>query len=875
MRDALEKAFGFVTEHNLVVLVLMLVVTAGVAGGMTRLQTESEAGGNVSFDSEVGQKSEYIQANYGSNETEQPTRPASVYVRDEGGNALSKSALLASLRYQQDVMDNESVAASLGDRGVVSVANIVGTRAAGSQDATLDEQVAALEAASESAVEQLVRSTLSEGSEALVLLPSTYEPGTVTAESTRMVFQFAAEDESLHTAATAALHETTQDRETPELFTTGEHASAAANDQYMQNTMELVVPAALLMILLVLGFSYRDLVDVVVGFTGVVLSVLWMFGILGWLQIPAGMTLIIGPVLIVGLSVDYGLHVFMRYREQRGAQRASDTRAGSEATREGRGAEENIRDPMVRSLSSVAVALGLVTLTAMVGFMANSINELATIEQLAYGITLGVFSTFVVSLTLVPALKVTVDSLLERVGLDRRKQPLGKTRLLQPVLASGVTIARRAAPVVVVLALVAGSAGAVAWTDLDRQSFQQSDGEIAEWKQNLPGPLAWDVSEESQQRQYVDEHYRAASEDARRHSTVLFEGDVTDPAALERVQAVHDRAGETDVVYSQGDAVPMTSPLTVMQGVAAEDEEFAETFADADTDGDGVPDRNVEAVYDALYAADADAASQVIERTDGVSGSEATGGSSGSEQSERTDGEYRSMRALVPVDPAATYPDQTDGMRTVAAAGDGGPVTATAVGAGTLNAAELSIIADNILQTLVLALVAVGVLLTVIYRFVAGSATLGTVTAVPIVVVTALVVGGMWLFGVPLTLLTALLLSLVIGLGIDYNIHISDRFAQELERGRTVRGALLEATTGTGGALLGSTLTSAGAFSALLLHPHPQFQSFGTLVVLALVTSFVVAVFVLPSLITVWARFFHAAPADADRATASAVSQDD
>ncbi|PSP53219.1 hypothetical protein BRC74_04855 [Halobacteriales archaeon QH_7_68_42] len=531
MRDALEKAFGFVTEHNLVVLVLMLVVTAGVAGGMTRLQTESEAGGNVSFDSEVGQKSEYIRANYGSNDTEQPTRPASVYVRDEGGNALSKSALLASLRYQQDVMENESVAASLGDRGVVSVANIVGTRAAGSQDATLDEQVAALEAASESAVEQLVRSTLSEGSEALVLLPSTYEPGTATAESTRMVFQFAAEDESPRTAATVALYETTQDRENPELFTTGEHASAAANDQYMQNTMELVVPAALLMILLVLGFSYRDLVDVVVGFTGVVLSVLWMFGILGWLQIPAGMTLIIGPVLIVGLSVDYGLHVFMRYREQR----APDTRAGSEATREGRGAEENIRDPMVRSLSSVAVALGLVTLTAMVGFMANSINELATIEQLAYGITLGVFSTFVVSLTLVPALKVTVDSLLERVGLDRRKQPLGKTRLLQPVLASGVTIARRAAPVVVVLALVAGSAGAVAWTDLDRQSFQQSDGEIAEWKQNLPGSLAWDVSEESQQRQYVDEHYRAASEDARRHSAVLFEGDVTDPAALERV----------------------------------------------------------------------------------------------------------------------------------------------------------------------------------------------------------------------------------------------------------------------------------------------------------------------------------------------------
>ncbi|MEF8853332.1 MAG: MMPL family transporter [Haloarculaceae archaeon] len=475
MRDALEQTFGFVTEHNLLVLILMLVVTAGVAFGTTQLQTQSEAGANVSLESDVGQKYEYMQENYGANETERTTQPASVYVRDEGGNALSKSALVASLRYQQSVTKNASVAASLGDRGVLGVANIVAKRAAGSQDATLDEQVAALEATSESEVERLVRSTLSAGSEALVLLPSTYEPGTATAESTRMVFQFGAEAENPRTAATAALYETARERETPELFTTGEHARAAMNDQYMQNTMDLIVPAALLMILLVLSFSYRDLVDVVVGFAGVVLSVLWMFGILGWLQIPAGMTLVIGPVLIVGLSVDYGLHVFMRYREQRGA-------------------EENVRDPMVRSLSSVAVALGLVTLTAMVGFMATRSTD---------------------------------------------------------------------------------------------------------WRRSSNSPTG-------------------------------------SPSACSRRSS-----------------------------------------------------------------------------------------------------------------------------------------------------------------------------------------------------------------------------------------------SQELERGRTVQGALLEATTGTGGALLGSTLTSAGAFSALLLHPHPQIQSFGTLVVLGMVTSFVVAVFVLPSLITVWARFRHTAPTGSSRATATPLSQDD
>jgi predicted RND superfamily exporter protein len=813
MSDPLGKTFEFVTEHNLLVLVVMLLVTAGVAAGTTQLQL-GEGGAPTAGDGELAQKMEYVQTSFGdgTESNGSAVEPAVVYVRSDG-NALSKATLLDSLRFQQAVRDDESVAATLGDRNVLGVANLVATRAAGTPDPTLDRQIAALESASRSETRRLVRQTLTENSPALRLLPESYEPGTPTAESHRMVFRLADTDD--RTAATAALYEAASDGDNPDYFTVGEHASDERTASVLLNTMQLVVPAALLIILAVLAFSYRDLVDVVVGFTGVVLSVLWMFGILGWLQIPAGVSIVIGPVLIVGLSVDYGLHVFMRYREQRAEN-------------------EGIREPMARGLSSVAVALGLVTLTAMIGFLSNATSELTTIRQLAFAITLGVLSTFVVSLTLVPSLKVTIDRLLGRVGLERRKQPLGKSGVLRPVLKSGASLARRGAPVVVVLAIVVGAAGAVAWTDLDRQSIEQRQGEVADWKQDLPGPMGWDVSEESRHLNYVGDHYRAASEDERSRSNVLLEGDVTDPAALERVRAVHDAADGSDVVYRRGGTVPVISPLTVLAAVAEDDETVAETVRRADTDGDGVPDRNVEAVYDALYAAAPDRASRVVDREGG---------------------DYRSLRVVVPVESDATVSDRADGMRSIAAAGNGDAVSATAVGSGVLQGVQLERTADSILETLVIALVAVTVLLIVAYRLLTGSASLGAVTALPIVMVSALVVGGMWLFGVPLTLLTALLLSLVIGVGIDYNIHVSDRFVQERERGRPVGEALAEATTGTGGALLGSTLTSAGAFSALLLHPNPQFENFGTLVVLAMVTSFVVAVFVLPSLLALWARY--------------------
>ncbi len=813
MRGALQTIFEAVTQHNLLVIVVMLLVTAGVAAGTAQLEL-GEGGPPAADDSEVAQKMEYIQDNFGngSESSGSESKPAVVYVRSEG-NALSKTALLDSLRYQRTVRENESVAAALGDQKVVGVANLVATRVADTPDPTLDQQITALKRASKSDVRRLVRQTFSRDSLALRLLPESYDPGTATAESHRIVFQFS--DNDARSAATTVLYETANDRQNPEYFTRGEHASDERQSKYLLNTMELIVPAALLIILAVLAFSYRDVIDVVVGFTGVVLSVLWMFGILGWLQIPAGVSIIIGPVLIVGLSVDYGLHVFMRYREQQGEN-------------------EGIREPMTRGLSSVTVALGLVTLTAIIGFLSNATSELVVIRQLAFAITLGVISTFVVSLTLVPSLKVTIDRLLERVGFDRRKQPLGKTGLLQPVLKSGASLARRGAPVVIVLALVVGSAGAVAWTDLDRQSLQQQQGEIADWKQDLPGPMGWEVSEESKHQSYVTVHYRAASEDQRSRSSVLVEGDVTDPTAIERLQAIHGAADESDIVFQRGDTVPVDSPLTVMETVAEENQAFAKKLRAADTDGDGLPDQNVKAVYDALYAVSPDRSSQVIDRKGG---------------------EYRSLRVVVPVQSDASISDRAEGMRSIAAAGNGrDSISTTAVGNGVLQQIQLSRTADNILETLVIALVAVSVLLIIVYRLVTGSASLGAVTALPIVLVSALVIGGMWMFGVPLTLLTALLLSLVIGVGIDYNIHVSDRFVQERERGRSVHKALVEATTGTGGALLGSTLTSAGAFSALLLHPNPQFGNFGKLVVLAMITSFVVAVFVLPSLLALWAR---------------------
>jgi predicted RND superfamily exporter protein len=814
-----ERLFRFVTEHNVAVLVAMLLVTAGVAAGVAQLNL----GGNtyeadIGEDTEVYESYEYVQSAYVNetrSESESSPRPAAAYVRVEDGNALSKPALVDALAFQRSALDNESLAAALGDRRVFGVPNLVAQRLVGDPQASLADQRAALESASSDRVEAAVTEVLSADSRALALLPADYDPGTASAESHRLVFRLAGSD-SETTAATAALHDASRSVESLDVFTVGEHAAENAVSP-LPELVEFVVPISLLVILVVLAVAYRDLVDVVVGFTGVVLSVVWMFGILGWLDIPASLTIIVGPVLIVGLSVDYGLHVFMRHREERGEAEA-------------------IRPPMVRSLSSISVALTLVTLTAAVGFMANAVSSLGLVKQLGYGVTLGVLSTFVVSVTLVPALKVTLDGLLERVGFDRRKRPLGETRGLRQLLAGGATLARRAAPVVLVVAVVSGAAAGAAWGDLERKSFQEFDTEVAEWKQDLPDPVGWEVSAYSENARYVGETFRATDGADRARSTILLEhpdGAAT-PEVLAAAERATDAATDYEPVLTRDGRVPVTSPLTVMASVAAENDEFAQTLADSDTDGDGVPDRNVAGVYDALFAAAPDAASRVIDRTP-------TG--------------YESARVVVPIRPDATIVEQGEAVLDIADSTESGAVSAVGAGVGTVNVVVGEILSANILQTMLLALAGVTLLLALVYRLLVGSATLGLVTSIPIGMVTALVVAGMWVLEVPLTVNTALLLSLVIGLGIDYNIHVSDRFAEEYRAGSSVHDALVTATTGTGGALLGSTLTSVGAFLALLLTPVALLQDFGVLVTLALGSSLLVSVFLLPSLLALWARY--------------------
>lgn len=99
-----------------------------------------------------------------------------------------------------------------------------------------------------------------------------------------------------------------------------------------------------------------------------------------------------------------------------------------------------------------------------------------------------------------------------------------------------------------------------------------------------------------------------------------------------------------------------------------------------------------------------------------------------------------------------------------------------------------------------------------------------------------------------LTLLTAFILSLILGLGIDYAVHLYARWAEEMRRGRAPVPAMTRAMTTTGRALLASAATSIIAMLSLQLGHFEGFREFGVVVSLGILFALLASWIVTPPL---------------------------
>jgi predicted RND superfamily exporter protein len=162
-----------------------------------------------------------------------------------------------------------------------------------------------------------------------------------------------------------------------------------------------------------------------------------------------------------------------------------------------------------------------------------------------------------------------------------------------------------------------------------------------------------------------------------------------------------------------------------------------------------------------------------------------------------------------------------------------------------LRDAELTATVDNLRRSLPIA--AVGALLLLLIAF--RSIRYAVVTIMPIGLVVVWLYAIMELAGFALNFVSATIGAVSIGVGIDYSIHMTERFREELGRTPTSVEALRRAAGGTGVALLASAGSSIVGFAIMAFAPMPMFSTYGLLTALMIWLALVAALIVLPSLL--------------------------
>ncbi|MEE8442342.1 MAG: MMPL family transporter, partial [Dehalococcoidia bacterium] len=107
----------------------------------------------------------------------------------------------------------------------------------------------------------------------------------------------------------------------------------------------------------------------------------------------------------------------------------------------------------------------------------------------------------------------------------------------------------------------------------------------------------------------------------------------------------------------------------------------------------------------------------------------------------------------------------------------------------------------------------------------------------------------MYLAGFALNWVTATIAAVSIGIGIDYSIHMTQRFREELTKAVDKVQALRQAAQGTGVALVASAATSIVGFMVMAFAPMPLFASYGILTALMIFLAAAASLVVLPSLL--------------------------
>ncbi len=161
-----------------------------------------------------------------------------------------------------------------------------------------------------------------------------------------------------------------------------------------------LLPLALLVMAVVFLVTFRSLAAVMLPLIEVGAALVTTFGLMGWLGVPIFITIAVLPVILTVIGVADEVHIFTRYAQQRREHPHEDPTRSVEV------AMEEMSPPVVKT-----------SVTTAIGFLSFAISPIMPVRAFGVFTAIGILYCMLWSLLIVPALLV----LVQPRGFGRRK----------------------------------------------------------------------------------------------------------------------------------------------------------------------------------------------------------------------------------------------------------------------------------------------------------------------------------------------------------------------------------------------------------------------------------------------------------------------
>lgn len=582
----------------------------------------------------------------------------------------------------------------------------------------------------------------------------------------------------------------------------------------------ILTAVAMVLISVLILFIFRSWFITLVTTAGLGMLIIWLKGFSNLVGLKGSLTLdIIVPIAIVVLGVDYAIQALFRYREE---------------------SEKGKPPPMALGSSNYMVsrALVLAMLTTVAAFSSNASSGIESVIGFAVAASFAIFASLIILGFFVPAVVTQYQSRkgqrITRSAADDRSRPRGAW--MGRLISGTSNLWFISIPLILIVT------GFAAWGWVNVETKMDAKDALDPGSDFVTG------------LDKVDEHM---AETGGEPAIIYMEGDFTQLEALDAMKAFTEELDDNQHVARSpidNSADPSTFLLNMLEvtlevDYATAQIEQATGIELTDDDNDLIPDTpaQLEAVYD--YAID-----------NGVPQDKDTLIYSPKHIEEafvRLDNGGDTYATMITIGVPGTREQEivrvssnelNDDMESTL----GGAESIDSyglTGTGYVRLVQFDAIANSLTRSLIIAGAVVLLLLLVLFR----SLRFAIMTLIPVLLVTCWLYGFMYVAGYHLNALTATIAAIAIGVGIDFSVHFTERYRQEMTRTPYKRIAIHRTARTTGFALFYTALTTAIGFAVIAFAPMPIFATFGLLTAIMIVLSLLMALFALPSMLLLFA----------------------